>query len=224
MYQAKVYVDFDEMGVLGRVTSQFSEPFDVPEEEVHDDGTISFVIDTRGHRDTFVETFLAAHEVSNVEVVDEDLVLVRKTARGASVVIRENHGKLRGVDSVHGTKRVFEVLLLRREDLSPMIAGLRELGEVTLGSIVDLTRTGRVLSERQHAAVSAALDIGYFQWPRDGDAEDLADELGVTRATALEHLRKAEQKLLRRALDAETDRPSTRDRSFLLEPDAASYD
>lgn len=216
MYQAKLYLDFDSPGVLDEATRGFEEPFDVLEEEVHDDGTISFVIDSRGHQELIVERMADSPEVSEIEPLDDRRLLVRKDAKGATVAIRENHGKLNGIDKVLGTKRVFEVLLFRREDLRGMMADLRELGSVRVGSLVGTDDPPAVLSDRQYEAVRTALEIGYFDWPRTGDAEALAAAMGVTHPTALEHLRKGERKLLERALSDTTARTTSRDREFLF--------
>lgn len=217
MYQAKLYIDFDWAGVLDEVTSEFDEPFDVPAQEVHDDETITFVIDTRGHQDVFVERMRDAPEVTELERLDESNLLVGKEAKGASGVIRENHGKLNGVDRVHGTKRVFEVVLLRRSDLRSMVSGLRDLGDVRLGRLVEMTGRPGPLTDRQYEAVRTALEAGYFEWPRETDADGLAEALDVSRPTALEHLRKGEQKLLERALADVTARTTRQDREFLVD-------
>ncbi|SFK77706.1 Predicted DNA binding protein, contains HTH domain [Halogranum rubrum] len=52
------------------------------------------------------------------------------------------------------------------------------------------------LSERQREVFDLARRRDYYQWPRAVSAGDLADELGISKATLLEHLRKAESKLL----------------------------
>ncbi|WP_267640198.1 helix-turn-helix domain-containing protein [Haloarchaeobius amylolyticus] len=52
------------------------------------------------------------------------------------------------------------------------------------------------LSERQREVYELARTEGYYSWPREVSAGDLADELDVSKATLLEHLRKAEAKLL----------------------------
>lgn len=52
------------------------------------------------------------------------------------------------------------------------------------------------LSERQREVLELARRQGYYAWPRGTSATELADELGVAKATVLEHLRKAESKLL----------------------------
>lgn len=52
------------------------------------------------------------------------------------------------------------------------------------------------LSTRQREVFELARQQGYYTWPREVSAADLADEVGVSKATLLEHLRKAEVKLL----------------------------
>jgi predicted DNA binding protein len=52
------------------------------------------------------------------------------------------------------------------------------------------------LSERQREVYDLARAHGYYSWPRETSAGDLASELDVSKATLLEHLRKAESKLL----------------------------
>lgn len=59
----------------------------------------------------------------------------------------------------------------------------------------DATPTTR-LSERQREVFRLAQREGYYAWPREVSADDLATELGLSKTTVLEHLRKAEAKLL----------------------------
>jgi predicted DNA binding protein len=54
----------------------------------------------------------------------------------------------------------------------------------------------RHLSNRQREVFELARSRGYYDWPREVSASDLAEELDVSKATLLEHLRKAESKLL----------------------------
>jgi predicted DNA binding protein len=56
--------------------------------------------------------------------------------------------------------------------------------------------TGDRLSERQREVFELARREGYYSWPRETSATELAEELDVTKPTVLEHLRKAEAKLL----------------------------
>ncbi|WP_435348953.1 bacterio-opsin activator domain-containing protein [Haloarchaeobius sp. HRN-SO-5] len=57
------------------------------------------------------------------------------------------------------------------------------------------------LTEKQLAALQAAFHAGYFDWPRDSTAEELADSLGVSSPTLHNHLRRGQRKLLTAFLD-----------------------
>jgi predicted DNA binding protein len=52
------------------------------------------------------------------------------------------------------------------------------------------------LTERQWEIFEFARQNGYYKWPRDATARELATELDLSKTTFLEHLRKAEAKLL----------------------------
>lgn len=70
-----------------------------------------------------------------------------------------------------------------------------------VGGIADApTATGAALSDRQREAVQAALELGYYEIPREASHEDVAAAIDCAPSTAAEHLRKAESKLLRSVL------------------------
>ena len=52
------------------------------------------------------------------------------------------------------------------------------------------------LTAAQREAFELARRRGYYQWPRGVSTRELAAELGVSKTTLLDHLRKAESKLL----------------------------
>jgi len=52
------------------------------------------------------------------------------------------------------------------------------------------------LTPRQRQAYDLARANGYYEWPRETSVQELADELGVSKTTFLEHLRLAENQLL----------------------------
>lgn len=52
------------------------------------------------------------------------------------------------------------------------------------------------LSDRQREVFLFAREHGYYEWPRQVTARELADRFDITKTTFLEHLRKAESKLL----------------------------
>lgn len=49
------------------------------------------------------------------------------------------------------------------------------------------------LTERQQETLLTALDLGYYEVPREATHQDIADELGRTAATVGEHLRRIER-------------------------------
>lgn len=52
------------------------------------------------------------------------------------------------------------------------------------------------MTDRQLEALRMAFHAGYFDWPRNTDAETVAGEMGIAQSTLSQHLRTAERKLL----------------------------
>ncbi|SEP27842.1 hypothetical protein SAMN04487948_13131 [Halogranum amylolyticum] len=52
------------------------------------------------------------------------------------------------------------------------------------------------LSNRQREVFELACEKNYYAWPRETTTRELAEELDISKTTLLEHLRKAEAKLL----------------------------
>lgn len=67
----------------------------------------------------------------------------------------------------------------------------------------DVPRRVDTLSERQREIFELARERNYYSWPREITTRELAEEAGLAKTTLLEHLRKAEAKLLNP--DDETD-------------------
>ncbi|WP_135825518.1 bacterio-opsin activator domain-containing protein [Halorussus ruber] len=63
------------------------------------------------------------------------------------------------------------------------------------------------LTDAQRTALRAAYFAGYYEWPRDSTAEEVADALGVSSPTFHQHIRKAQRELLGTFFDSEGDRP-----------------
>ena len=77
--------------------------------------------------------------------------------------------------------------------------------DVTVNAIGTYDRRGGTLAggltDRQVAAVDTALRLGYYEVPRDGTLEDVAEALGCAESTASVLLRRAERDILSRILD-----------------------
>ncbi len=74
----------------------------------------------------------------------------------------------------------------------------KQQGERTVTTDTGLTET---LTDRQAAVLRSAYFGGYFEWPRDSTAEELADSLDISSPTLHHHLRIAQQKLLRTIIE-----------------------
>lgn len=61
------------------------------------------------------------------------------------------------------------------------------------------------LTDRQRTALETAYQSGYFEWPRDRTAEEVAASLGIASPTFHNHLRVAQDKLLRFLFEDEED-------------------
>lgn len=83
-------------------------------------------------------------------------------------------------------EREWGMEILAVHDYNPLVSGL--LDELT---------------EKQREILKAAYRYGYFDHPRKIDAGKLADKVGVHKTTLLEHMHKAEKRLIRRILDEE---------------------
>jgi predicted DNA binding protein len=93
-----------------------------------------------------------------------------------------------------------------RADVEASLDDVRDQtgAEVTVTSITSSGAADRspreqrldTLTAAQRNAFEHARETGYYEWPREITTRELADDLGVAKSTLLEHLRRAESKLL----------------------------
>lgn len=81
-----------------------------------------------------------------------------------------------------------------RAEMDAEVEVCRIISSQGVGSTDD---RGSDLSRQQSRVVEHAFERGYYEWPRQVTAADLAEDLGISKSTVLEHLRKAESKVLR---------------------------
>jgi len=200
MIQAEIHLRQHKECVVSDLAVARDEPLTLAIEELHDE-LVTFVLELGEGVDEAIETLRTSDQVRHVEDFGDGNVLVTKESCGAYSAIERNHGILRRHTSIGPTRRVYSVLLFRREDLGAMIEEFRDIGTVTLEKLSAFDGDVVRLTDRQYEVMRRALDAGYFEWPREVTSEELAAEIDISRATLLEHLRKAESKLLADALD-----------------------
>lgn len=161
----------------GNVVEQFEVKDDVPDADsvYASDGVYEI---TRTDRSCICESL---HElglpISNVRVEDEALYVtlyLSDTAQLKTIVER--------LRDEYDTVEVRQLLHDSAE------FGNEEFEQVT----VDYAR----LTDRQREVLETAYDAGYFDYPREANATDVADELGVTVSTFREHLNAAQSGIL----------------------------
>lgn len=88
------------------------------------------------------------------------------------------------------------------EDLQAMLEGLPDEIDVTVRAIGDYDHGHAPLSsdltDRQLEAVEVAVDLGYFEIPREAGVDAVADELDCASSTAATLLQKAQARVMRR--------------------------
>lgn len=203
MFQAEIHLQQDKECVVSKLATEVDEDLDIAIEELHDE-LVTFVVEPGAEVPTALDTLQASDQVKHVEELGNGNVLVTKVSCGAYSAIDRNHGILRRQTSIGPNRRVYPVLFFRRQDLRAMIEDFREIGTVTLDKLSAFDGTGVRLTDRQYEVLEHALEAGYFEWPRETTSEELAAEMEINRSTMLEHLRKAESKLLTDALENAT--------------------
>ncbi|MFC5369110.1 helix-turn-helix domain-containing protein [Salinirubrum litoreum] len=208
MFTATIHFNQHRECILRDLTADVDGPVPIEIEEVRN-GSVTFVLRAGEHADAFQTALEAAEHVEYVARLDDVNLLVTKPSCGAYSAIYRNHGTLRRSNTVRGRHREYNVLVFRRDDLKAIIDDLEGFGTVTLGKLETFTETTESpLTDRQREVVVEALARGYYEWPRRINNEDLAEELGISRATLHEHLRRAEKKLLTMGLTDESPLPA----------------
>ena len=83
--------------------------------------------------------------------------------------------------------------------------GARLVSKETVAPPAELTNETRSsdasLTDRQREMLSAAHTSGYYEWPRERTAEEIADSFGISVSTFSEHLRAAHRAVVADYLD-----------------------
>jgi predicted DNA binding protein len=90
----------------------------------------------------------------------------------------------------------WHIMAPTREELQDVVAGLEQCAEIAYIRNTESPESEMGLTERQMKALKAAVELGYFDTPRRASIKDVAAALRVSPSTAVEHLRKAEKKVL----------------------------
>lgn len=186
-------------GVHGRMEWMTQKP----------DGTVAEYFTVHGlDPETVVETFEAGENVASCTVVHEgepELYEARFT-RSAAARLLDAGAEARDIEIDAGGVRLVATapsdtnVRAAVERVRSVYPDATLVAKRTLDSPADRGRpdawTGDVsLTDRQLDALTRAFEEGYFEWPRDATAEEVAAKLGISAATLHYHLRRAERAL-----------------------------
>jgi predicted DNA binding protein len=175
--------------------------------------------------ETTTEEFVAG--IDSYDVV-EDVTVLEQSRKRARIVVRYDrqssivpeivNSEFMPIEPVHITEgREHWTVLVRSDALRPVVESMQNEYDVELDAVreMDPKRNLRFtdmidrihddLSEQQLESLSTAYDREYYSWPRGISATEIAEEVGISVPTFLEHLRRGEQKILPVVIDALQD-------------------
>ena len=132
-------------------------------------------------------------------IVLEPLYVVRGV-KYFTVLAKDERALLRAKDDIEKVSPVpVQVVILR---------GGR-IGEEYQGYSAEILDILSSLTPTEREVLLTAYNMGYFEWPKKANSEIISKVLGISKATFVEHLRKAEKKILDRILKAKGDNDQT---------------
>lgn len=174
-----------------------------------------------------LETFMAA--IEDHPVVEGLTVLGRSAERSrvlvdydadSSIVPEVADADFVPIEPIHITDGYEHWTVMTREErFGQLITRLQQDFEVEIESIDGFSPGNNVeflnpldlieisLSDRQQESLLAAFEAGYYEWPRDVSAGTVAETLGISNTTFLEHLRVGEQKIMQVVLAGLAENP-----------------
>jgi hypothetical protein len=92
----------------------------------------------------------------------------------------------------------WHIMAPAREDLQSAISSLEKYADIAYirNNDPENIPDDIGLTAKQLSTLTAAVDLGFFDSPRKASIEDIAVKMGMAPSTAIEHLRKAEKKIL----------------------------
>jgi predicted DNA binding protein len=131
-----------------------------------------------------------------------DAGAVPQTARG----VDGNGTVVADVPEGTETAAVLDSFLSAHSD-AELVAKTRRESIVPLFGFQNYAARSDSLTDRQREVLATAHEAGYYDWPREASAADLADRLDISEPTLHKHLRAAEQKLVAAMFACPHDEP-----------------
>ncbi len=159
----------------------------------------------KGEADTIKKYFDKSPIISEWNLLEETekkliVQIFTDTTKIKSVVhtiLKNNCFVSRKLNLVGGWE-IWTIAAPQKSAIKNAIEAIKKLGMFEILYVKKSTFDGFNLSDQQEMVLKYAVARGYYNWPRKISAQDLAKKLGLNKATLLEHLRKAEIKVMDR--------------------------
>ncbi len=168
--------------------------------------TLQMIPSKKDRIDEFLEASKSYTDVKRMEALNipglPQIILLTKRNYGVLKAVHKVGGVRTGPVTVERGFKYFPVLIPRYskskllkyvEIFSPCDVSAKLLESRAIYGNISTTVS---LSGYESQILRMALEEGYFEWPRRVKLEELASKIGVSKATAAEHLRKALKKVL----------------------------
>lgn len=172
---------------------------------VKDGAVIQYIVVDRAHANAIAEAFREVPAVEAVKIIEEGdpaRLQVLTTAVVPETVLAGKGCRIR--QSEIGSRSIKTTLELPPErGVRDIVDRLGDVFEsVKVHSMLETDRDrddpwSETLTDKQAAALEAAYHHGYFEQPRLSSATDVAESLDISHTTFLQHLKTAQQKLLK---------------------------
>ena len=169
---------------------------------------LHIVGDIEGGREAYVAALDAAEAIQEYDVTSVDdrsfYVYIQESAQGFASRLRTllTDTELLIVPPIEygtGGEMLFEVVG-EQDALQELVSGLPNHLSVSVNRLgeYDAYRESQVtaLTDRQEEVLEVAREYGYYEIPRQTGIREIAGEVGCSKSTAANHLRKAEARLV----------------------------
>ncbi|MFC6954203.1 helix-turn-helix domain-containing protein [Halorubellus litoreus] len=178
--------------------------------EVAEDDYDDVVETIREHESTTSIDVLERYSIGGVDRLSATLFIRSQHFEYTplQLLLHEGFIPLGGFGELRNGKESFDLLLTTREDLSEAVSLLERFGPVKIEyvssdfqrqitpSVTEWSEVFETITPRRRMVLNKALEAGYFDIPRGSTLQEIADDLGIAKTTASQHLRKAEQHIM----------------------------